>query len=251
MSESDQGPSVVIQYYVLRSLIGLAGFSLPLAVWLGSMALDGQDLLSSISTYYYSSMRDVLVGILIIIGVFLATYKAYRGRGERLWGWLSDDLLTNVAGVAALGIAFFPTAACAVERCTTGFPGPPWTRGSAVFVVHVGSAAVFFIAMGIMALFVFTKSDRRKPGGALRHWTYVVTGTIILACAVAMGVYGLLPATLRARLSPLNPIFWAEALGIWAFGIAWLMKGRALRTGLNVLRGRPVDAESTLRGADR
>lgn len=229
------GAPALVSYYALRSLIGLAGVSLPLAVWVGGWALDGEALLGSISTYYYSSMRDVSVGILAVIGAFLATYRGYTGREERLWGRLSDNALTNLAGVAAVAIAVFPTAPCDTERCTEQFPGPPWTEASAVHPVHVGFAALFYVAMGIMARFVFTKSDRSKPGGELRHRIYVVTGTVIFACAFAMGVYGILPDPWQERLVPYRPIFVGEAVGIWAFGIAWLTKGRALRTGRDLL----------------
>jgi len=244
MAQPDKDTSILIQYYVLRSLIGLAGLSLPIAAWLGARALDGEALLSSISTYYYSSMRDVFVGILVITGIFLATYQGYRGEEERLWGRLSDNLLTSFAGAAALGIALFPTAACTSARCTEQFPGAPWTTAWSVHVIHLGSAGVFFLAMGIMAAFSFTKSDRKKPGAEVRHWTYVTTGTVILLCGAAMAVYGLLlPEPSKARLDDYHPIFWGEAVGIWAFGVAWLTKGRALRTSLNLFRGQPVDTE--------
>ncbi len=240
MAAPDDNTSVVIQYYVLRSLIGLAGLALPLVVWLGAAALDGEGQLGSISTYYYSSTRDAFVGILIVTGVFLTTYQGYRDKKDRLWGWLSDNALTNLAGVAALGIALFPTAACAAARCSTDFPAAPWTTASAVHVIHLGSAAVFFVAMGVLARFSFSKSDRKGPGAEARHWTYVTAGTVILLCAGAMAVYGLLPEVRKAALDRYNPIFWGEAVGIWAFGVAWLAKGRALRTGLNVIRGRPI-----------
>ncbi len=65
MTGARSASSVKKSYYTQRTLIGLAGFSLPTAVWLGSWALDGEALLGSISTYYYSSMRDVFVAILI------------------------------------------------------------------------------------------------------------------------------------------------------------------------------------------
>ena len=178
---------------------------------------------------------DVFVGILVIIGAFLSTYKGYSGAEELLWGRISDNALTNAAGAAAVGIALFPTAACDNLRCTEQFPGPPWTEGSVVHPVHLASAALFFVAMGVMARFVFTKSDRSKPGGEIRHLLYLVTGTVILGCAAAMAAYGLLPEGLKELLAPYRPIFVGESVGIWAFGVAWLTKGRALRMGRDLL----------------
>jgi hypothetical protein len=235
MTNTAEGSPTSVSYYTLRSLIGVAGFALPFAVWIGALALDGETLLGSISTYYYSSTRDIFVGTLIVIGVFLATYRGYTGKHELLWGRISDNALTNVAGIAAVGIAVFPTAACETTRCTGAFRGAPWTEAAVVHPIHLASAALFFIAMGVMARFAFTKSDRTKPGGERRHKVYVITGTVILGCAVAMGVYGLLPGDVQARIAPYRPIFVGEAVGIWAFGIAWLTKGRALQTGREML----------------
>lgn len=236
MSDAHSDPAVVVSYDALRTLIGLLGVALPTAAWLGSWSLDGEALLGSISTYYYSSMRDVFVGILVVNGVFLATYQGYRGPGDKLLGRFSDNLITNVAGVAAIGIALFPTSACEAARCVSRFPGPTWTRTPVVHWIHVGSAAIFFLAMGVMALFLFTKSDRSKPGGTRRHLIYVITGSVILLCGVGMALYGLLPGNTKASLEAYRPIFWGEAIGIWAFGIAWLTKGHALRTGREVLK---------------
>lgn len=236
MSDTNADATVVVSYDVLRTLIGLLGVALPTAAWLGAWWLDGEVLLGSISTYYYSSMRDVFVGILVVTGVFLATYQGYRAPRDRLLGRFSDNLITNLAGVAAIGIALFPTSACEAVRCVSSFPGPTWTRAPVVHWIHVGSAAVFFLSMGAMALLFFTRSDRTKPGGTRRHWTYVITGSVILLCAAGMALYDLLPGSVRAPLEGYSPIFWGEAIGIWAFGIAWLTKGHALRTGREVLK---------------
>ncbi len=235
MNDANPDASVVVSYDALRTLIGLLGVALPTTAWLGSWALDGEALLGSISTYYYSSMRDVLVGILVLTGVFLATYQGYRGRDERLWGHLSDNLLTNLAGIAAIAVALFPAAACEAERCLSRFPAAEWTQASFVHWVHVGSAGVFFLAMGVMALFVFTKSDRHKPGAEVRHWIFVGTGTVILMCLALMAIYGILPSDIKAPLERYRPVFFGEAFGIWAFGLAWLAKGRALQTGRGLL----------------
>jgi len=236
MNGTDSASPVVVPYYRLRTLIGLAGISLPLAVLLGAWVLDGEALLGSVSTYYYSSMRDVFVGILMATGAFLATYQGHTDRDERLWGLISDNALTNLAGLAAFGIALFPTAACDMARCTTRFPGPPWTEAQVVHPIHIGAAGTFFFAMGVMARFVFTKSDRSKSGGEIRHWLYVVTGTVIFVCTAAMAAYWFLPDGFKELLAPYRPIFFCEAVGIWAFGIAWLTKGRALNTGRELLR---------------
>lgn len=52
-------------------------------------------LQGSVSGYYYTGVRDVLVGSLCAIGVFLFSYSGYDD-------W--DKWLTNAAGLFAIGV---------------------------------------------------------------------------------------------------------------------------------------------------
>jgi hypothetical protein len=89
-------------YLLLRVLIGLIGICLPVALilldWLGlagSFAARG-----SLSAYYHSGVRDIFVGALWAIGVFLITYKVFERSLE--------NTLTLLAGAAVIGVAIFP-----------------------------------------------------------------------------------------------------------------------------------------------
>lgn len=62
---------------------------------------------TSISSYYYTPVRAVFVGVLVAIGVCLV---ALKGNTEH------EDVLLNLAGMLAFGVAFVPTPAVGVCR---------------------------------------------------------------------------------------------------------------------------------------
>src|SRR5215211_313347 len=76
----------VISYLALRKAIGIIGFLLPFVLVIGTwiFARNFPYIRSSISSYYYSTMGDVLVGGLCAIGVFLISYKGYDSPASRL-----------------------------------------------------------------------------------------------------------------------------------------------------------------------
>jgi len=94
-------PQLIISYLNLRRVIGVLGLSLPLVLWVGGFLFD-QATQVSISHYYYSSMRDVFVGWLTAISVFLLAYRGY----ESIDYWCG-----KLAGLSGLAVAFFPTVA--------------------------------------------------------------------------------------------------------------------------------------------
>ena len=56
-------------------------------------------LQQSISAYYYTSMRDVFVSTMVLVGALLACYRAPA---------LRDNLIAIVCGISAIGIGLFP-----------------------------------------------------------------------------------------------------------------------------------------------
>jgi hypothetical protein len=76
----------------------------------------------------------------------------------------------------------------------------------------------------------FTKPDAAKPTlkKLRRNKFYVACGCAILVCIALIGVYSLLEhfySSLATRLGCYKPVFWLEAGSVWAFAIAWLVKG--------------------------
>lgn len=92
--------SMIRSYVFLRRSIGMIGMALPVLLIVGNLLWPPPEVLASISGYFYSPLRGVFVGSMCAVGVFLLSY---RGIG------LVDDLISNVAAVAAVGLALFPT----------------------------------------------------------------------------------------------------------------------------------------------
>ena len=91
--------SLGLSYIGLRRMIGIIGIMLPYVLFIGKMILESPGVLGSISAYYYSVMKDVYVDSMCATAVFLLSY-----RYDRL-----DDIAGDIAGVSAIGVAYFPT----------------------------------------------------------------------------------------------------------------------------------------------
>ena len=199
----------VISYLTLRKAIGLIGTLLPVVLAGVYMLLASKIIFqASISAYYYTSMRNVLVGALCAIGVFLFAYRGY--------GW-QDNLCTNAAGVFAVGVAFCPTT-----------PPDPSPTATVLGYLHLAFAGLLFAMLAIIALFLFTKTDHKGARPAKkrkRDIVYHVCGWVIVACLLLVPVEAFVLGEAVARYQPL---FWLEAAAIVAFGVAWLVKGQAI-----------------------
>lgn len=202
--------SLVVSYLTLRKAIGIVGIALPFALALGNVLAGGAGIVSSVSGYYWTPVRDVLVGALSAIGVFLLSYRGYEK---------TDDVAGDLACVLALGVALCPTAPPADATATQLLVGK----------LHFGFAAGLFLVLAFFSLVLFRKTDPSAPPTPRklqRNVVYTVCGYAILACIALAAV-----ASLFADDSPvqrLRPVFWLEATAIVAFGVSWLTKGEAI-----------------------
>lgn len=96
--------------------------------------------------------------------------------------------------------------------------------------MHFGAAGVFLGALALMCLTLFTRSDKPVPGPhkQRRNRIYRACGWVILGMVVLMLVVKLVLADPWDWDGRWPFTFWAEAIAVWAFGIAWLVKGAAL-----------------------
>jgi hypothetical protein len=231
MNQRTEPSSYVISYLNLRKTVGCIAILLPLGLGAGVLVL-GSAIPASVSGYYYSPMRNVLVAALCVLGMFLITYNGY----DRM-----DSAITNVAGGAAIGVAFFPTSSPSFS--------PTW-----VGHVHPVFAGVALTAQALMAL-QFTRTgtdagggwvqDLRRMGLALlfrysvpqgAQWApgsrKMIRNRIYSGCAWAIGV-GVVLAFVQNFWPPsvqqITPwLFWFETLAIVSFGVSWLVKGEAM-----------------------
>src|SRR5580704_563228 len=79
---------LIMSYLLMRVLIGVIAVLLPFALILANWII-GHGVQSSVSGYYYTPMRNIFVGSLCAIGVFLISYDGYD---------LADRTITDVAG---------------------------------------------------------------------------------------------------------------------------------------------------------
>lgn len=201
---------LVIGYLGLRRAVGIIGTALPFVLVVGRWVLDGWGIQSSISAYYYTSMRDVFVGSICAIGVFLLSYRGY----ER-----ADDIAGNLACVFAAGLALLPTS--------------PLTGASAaqtlVGHIHLTCASAFFLTLAYFSLVLFRKTNPAKQMTGRkkeRNVVYTVCGYTILACIALVAVdFAFLK---DSAVQAIDPVFWLESAAVLAFGISWLTKGETI-----------------------
>ncbi|RSM36531.1 DUF998 domain-containing protein [Amycolatopsis balhimycina DSM 5908] len=194
--------TLVHSYLFLRRAIGLIGLALPFALILGKQLVQGGDLIGSLSGYYYTDLRDVLVGAMCAAGVFLLAYYGH----DRV-----DNVASSVAGLGAIGLALFPT--------TPDHDVTAWDRTSGV--LHLVFAAVFFLSLAYFCLRLFPHDgEQPEKFGAL----YRTCGGAILACLVLIAL-----AKFLGLIPELHPALWLEAIAVEAFGVAWLVKGGTLK----------------------
>ncbi|MBM7773294.1 uncharacterized protein YhhL (DUF1145 family) [Actinokineospora baliensis] len=198
--------TLVHSYLFLRRAIGAIGIGLPVVLVVGNLVL-GDGLRASISGYYYSDVRDVMVGAMCAVGVFLLSYRGYEP---------IDNVVSNLAALGAVGVAIFPTA-----------PAHPMGGDGLVSTLHLISSVVFFLSLAYFSLVLFRRSDDPTPTPAkiARNRVYLVCGVIMLACLALLATSVFL---FDGALADLKPALWLESIAILAFGVSWLTKGEAI-----------------------
>lgn len=211
---------LVFSYLTLRNLIGFSGILLPF-VLIGTTVIgeDEYRIAPSISDYYYTSNGDVLVVVLCVLGVFLLTYKGYT-RNERI--------LTSIAAVSAIGVAFSPTSASSVSAASIHVTNEtiPYFFG---VQLHLIFAALFLTSLALIALVYFPRS--RHPVIPVnsqkykRNRIYRISGWLMVGSLLLIVAYFVLnPEWLKG----VPVVFILEAVAVEAFGLAWITKGETL-----------------------
>lgn len=220
--KKDNNSGFVLSYLTIRKIIGVLGILIPFLMAVGGAVFGGVDVQDTISNYYYTNMQDMFGGILCAVALFLITYKGYPSGKS---GFNIDNISTNIAGFGALGVAIFPMS---LKNIIPMKIGTFRLIENVSDVLHVISAAIFFIAIAFICLFLFTRTDKKKMGDQKkkRNTIYKVCGIVILACLILVPIYDLfLDQTFLAQL---RPLFFLESIMLVAFGFAWLVKGETI-----------------------
>ncbi len=230
------------------SIVGLIGVALPaLAVFLDT-TFNQACFRDSLSHYYYARLSgEVFVILLAIAGAMLV---AYRGETAKI------NRRATVAGCAAFAVAFFPTVLPGCEAGTfdarvfstvtttaetiTG-TGPGFRAFAFVEFIHYAAASLLFGMMIHFCWQVFplvSAADINPATGqitfikSLRNAIYRLCALIIGVISFAMALYFVVGLIVEVPFwNRLNLTFWCEAIGLMAFGLAWLVKGRFFNAG--------------------
>jgi hypothetical protein len=208
---------------LLRLGVGVIGTFLPIALIAGNWVLGDKVIVpSSMSGSYYTSTRNLFVGALCALGVFLIGYRHTERQNRCTW----------FAGACALVVAFAPTA-----------PKPPMTEPAWVNYLHHGAAGALIFTLGLFCWVVF--ADYAQPGegqpesiaNRLRAWwisaknkltrdaqgrLYLTCGCLVFASGALALYTGIWPASWSTGWQSL---YFFEAVAVIAFGVAWIAAG--------------------------
>ncbi len=215
-------------YLRLRTAAAFIGFAFPLVLWIGGLCA-GFGLCDSMSAYYHANphsqercqtacrdltplqneaipqagtMRNAFVGLLFAIGIILFVNKGYSRH---------EDILLSFAGAFAWCIAIFPM---------------PWKcKPSCPISMHGASAILFFACIVIIIVFCSEDTVKYLPTSKMKK-CFRICYWILAGC---MGLSPLTAYLMNESIPGHNSyIFWVEFVGIYAFGVYWLVKTKEI-----------------------
>jgi hypothetical protein len=227
--------SIVRSYLLMRVIVGALGVLLPVGLLLGDWLFLGGNvsLRGSLSAYYYSGMRDFFVGTLMIIGMFLVAYKFFEAN--------LDNLVSILAGIAAMLVAFFPTHGPSQLHYVITPIQDSLGEGT-VSRIHYVAAGTFMGGLAAISFCFGLREGRRHRTIFLSrfhldhapvirraiHW--ICAGAIVVAMLYMLAEHWLDWLDLNGQTVLVGEI----VCGV-AFGLSWFYKGFELDT----LRGTP------------
>jgi hypothetical protein len=208
----------VRSFLLMRILVGALGVMLPLMLVVGDRWLGADSFVrDSLSAYYYSGVRELFVGVLSAIGVFLFTYKVAEHS--------LDNTLTLFAAAAVVAVVLFPTGLPADVAEPTPLQeklGESWVQ-----TIHFGGAGIFILSLAVISFLYGVREGRRPAQQGKRppkfwRWYHWGCALFILAALAGVGV------DMATEVGPNQSVLIGEWVAIWAFGASWLMKGLEL-----------------------
>ena len=255
----------------LAFYVGVVALSLPITIIMSNkLGLTIQR--DTISHYQYSILLgDAFVIALGFIGTFLIAYRG-ESANETIWatiaGWFTYAIAlfptkgSGIEGNIGYGRVFskFSDSSYHADRLEilgnklgryefehyiwageafNLFAFSSWFNSA---VLHGLSTGVLFVFLSVFSCFVFTRikinhriNGNLTPEKTRRNLIYTTTGIVILICILSITI-----AHIIGKIYPEFGVIWRhynttfilEAIALWTFGIAWLVKGKFL--GINV-----------------
>jgi uncharacterized membrane protein YidH (DUF202 family) len=213
----DNKAAILNSYCRIRKIIGILGIALPVLVF----SFHGE-FLSSISHYYYTKSSIFFTSVLTAFGLFLVSYKGYEK--DKKIERFSDNLITNIGGIAALVVVIFPTSGSGSNSPEINLMNMTNTyplfghNDTVINSIHLISAGIFLFIMGWMSFFKFSRTTNSR-----RKRIYKLAGYIIWSSIFILGtefIFGFHITT--------YDVFILETVSVFSFGISWLIKGKAI-----------------------
>lgn len=202
----------VVSFKNLYYLVGVLGFSLPFLCLLG-LLITSTALQPSISHCYYTNIRDVFIGTMIGVSMFLITYSGYQ---------LIDDIVTNAAGVVGIGLALCP---CLNYPGTIDPVGYFNLKPLPSNAIHLLCASIFFLLLAVNSYFLFTKTKDKNNmthEKINRNKIYRICGLIMFGLMLLLII---IKAIMKDKFDDYPIAFCIESLMLFAFSFSWLVKG--------------------------
>jgi hypothetical protein len=212
------GENPALSYRNMRAIIGYVGLTLPVVLLLAGV-VDGH-IESSLSAYYYTKVGNVFTGALCVIGIFLLAY--------RLTSWAIDNIATTLAGISALGVAFFHAA-----------PQNATLNQLRLADVHLTCATALFILLGAISLFIFPSDI--LPNQRWRANWYMAFGALIWLSIILMPTLSWLAGSFYRND---HVFFVLETVCVMAFAVSFILKGHGQPSdpGFNKTADQPPSA---------
>jgi len=200
----------------LRNWLGLLGILLPVLSLLFGLAFgrsfNPAGCFASISATHYSAQYLLFEGLVLGTGLFLLCYEGYD---------IKDRWLCVLAGSGAIILSLFPTDLIGAE--TRNFLMLPQ---SVTNPIHLFGAFLFF---GCLVFIIGVQFVKTSEGCTVKPGTPKWKRNILYrTCAIVMAVSLIIGFTMPLINDWGYWVYAGEWIALWAFGLAWLVKGGAL-----------------------
>ncbi len=199
----------VFTYRRIRRAIGYLGISLPVILFvLSFINFFKTGMQHSISHYYYTNLREIFTGSLSAVGLFLLRYKGHGNPSI----WKNDNLLTNIAGIMAIGVALVPTDPGDLQQKI--YTLIPYSREWLGWL-HYGFAAILFLIFALLAINVFTIGQENESGAPK---SILNENNIYKFCGYSIIIFVIMvPVSAKLNLFPYSTLLF-EALSLLYLG---------------------------------
>lgn len=232
----------------VRVAIGVIGVLIPVTLLLGFMWLEGGTLPASISDYYYThTMSAAFVALILALGLSLVLYQ-YK---------TADTWVSTAAGLFVICVALFPTLPTPQTASWQGNVNLVHHTCAGLFIACLAFMTLFLFTRSthtktrIVAPLGQTRANlaslaRRfgwapiarllqpdaarypldatvTPQKRWRNQIYDLCGLVIVVCLALLIALDLFKVAVPFPIQP--EVFWLETGAVWAFGLAWLVKG--------------------------